>query len=343
MSTPEVNRATSEEVLVVDAAGSVLRGLERLFRDAGLGVTAVSDFGRAQDQISNRFFSVALVDLDTPTAGGGLELLQFAKTHSPLTTVIVMTGRQTFDAAAAAFRAGAHDVIPKTKEAIPYLRERVLGATRAIKANHEREDLLVEVSEVHEEFLKEMMELSRRVTDLEERLLTEDGMGSSTRDLAGPFELLLVDDDPGLGAEIRRALTPEAGWRIRSVQSGGEALDSASQTTPHVLVVKETLPDLPGRMVVKTVKATAPDVAALLFTPPSGTAQGEVKMVEGSRLLSIVPAFRELGQILPALEDVREALRRKTRERRYLQAFRKEHFHFLKRYHLLKQRLSRTS
>ena len=33
-------------------------------------------------------------------------------------------------------------------------------------------------------------------------------------------------------------------------------------------MVKEDLPDLPGSMVVHTVKSSAPDAVTLLYTPP---------------------------------------------------------------------------
>jgi len=47
----------------------------------------------------------------------------------------------------------------------------------------------------------------------------------------------------------------DKGWRVQHAQSGGEALDIATQIPPHVVVAKESLPDLTGSMVVKTIKA----------------------------------------------------------------------------------------
>jgi hypothetical protein len=136
-------------------------------------------------------------------------------------------------------------------------------------------------------------------------------------------------------------LPTAAGWRFRPALTGGEALDVVSQSRPHIVMVKEQLPDLPGSMVVKTVKSGAPDAITLLYSPPGRAgAPGELKMVEGSRIMNLIPHFSNHKQLVAPLEEIREALRQKTRERRYLQAFRQGHFDFLQRYNALKQRLA---
>src|SRR5882757_4611938 len=98
--------AAGQEVLVVDADEQVVKGLDRLLTRVGLIVTGTPDPIRARDQLLNKFFAVALVDADTPTPGGGLELLQFARDKSPLTSIIVMTARKSYEVAVRAFRGG---------------------------------------------------------------------------------------------------------------------------------------------------------------------------------------------------------------------------------------------
>lgn len=325
----------------MDRDENVLRGVERLLREAGLTVSSLTDPARVRDQVVNRYIPIVLCDLDTPKPDGGIELLQFIRQRSPMTSVVVMTGRPSFDAVAGPFRAGAKDVVPKTPGSIAYLRQRMVAIATEGTAEVSRQQLLGEVTEVHEEFLKKMMELARHLTDLEDRLLNRDGSNISAVSTIGTISVLLVDDEPGLMATLQKALPHEKGWRLRYAQSGGEALDAASQTVPDVLVVKEQLPDLPGTMVVKTIKAGAPDVFALLFTPPGDDNKtGEVKMVETSRMTVLIHSFSDTQQLVDALDEIREALKRKSRERRYLQSFRKEHFEFLKRYQRIKQRLA---
>ena len=67
--------AAGQEILVVDGDEQVVKGLDRLLTRVGLTVTGTGDHGRARDQILNKYFAVALLDVDTPTPGGGLELL----------------------------------------------------------------------------------------------------------------------------------------------------------------------------------------------------------------------------------------------------------------------------
>ena len=135
-------------------------------------------------------------------------------------------------------------------------------------------------------------------------------------------------------------LTAAQGWQFRAALTGGEALDVVTQMRPQIVIVKEDLPDLPGSMVVNTVKASAPEVLTILYTPPgkSGRA-GEVKLVDAGRAMSLLSSYSDPAQLVAPLGEIREALKQKSHERRYLQAFRQKHFEFLQRYNGLKVRL----
>jgi two-component system, OmpR family, response regulator len=329
--------AAGQEVLVVDADDQVLKGLDRLLTRVGLIVTGTHDPVRARDQLLNKFFAVALVDADTPTPGGGIELLQFARDKSPLTSVVVMTAQKSYETAVRAFRAGAADVVLKEPDVVPYLRERVVEAATDIKATADRNSLLEEVAETHEEFLRRMRELTHEAVDLEDRLSgrTEEG-----GDELATVSVVLVDDDPAALERLSRVLTSAAGWQFRTALTGGEALDVVTQMRPQIVIVKEDLPDLPGSMVVHTVKSSAPEAVTMLYTPPgrSGRA-GEVKLVDTNRVMNLISGYADPEQLVAPLGEIREALRQKAKERRYLQAFRHRHYEFLQRYNGIKQRL----
>ncbi len=334
------NPWTGQELLIVDQDERVLRGLEKLFGDVGLLVTSVTDTGRARELLTNKFFPVALFDLDTPGTDEGLELLQFAKERSPVTNLLMMAARRTFEAASAAFRAGAADVVPKSQDAVGYLRDRVIRACQEVEAKTDAQSLMTQLAEVHEDFLREMMDLSRRVVDMEDRILSREQGSSPSLQEVSHIPVLLVDDDSALFNALERLLPSERGWRLRIAQSGGEALDAATSSPPRVAVIKENLPDLPSSMVVKTIKANNPEGIVLLFTPPAGTAVGEVKAVESSRLLTLVPSFTDPAQLAAALEDVREAIKQKGKERRYLKVFRRDHLEFINRYNRVRTKLN---
>jgi hypothetical protein len=93
-------------------------------------------------------------------------------------------------------------------------------------------------------------------------------------------------------------------------------------------------------MVVKTVRSSLPDAITLLYNPserPGGS--GELKMVDKSRIMSLVPNYSDAGQLVGPLNEIREGLKQKNKERRYLQAFRQRNYEFLQRYASLKQRI----
>jgi len=306
-------------------------------------VTILSDIERARDQIANRFFPVILADLDTPTQNAGIDLIKFARERSPLTAVIVMSRRIGFDAIAPVFRAGATDVIPKAREYVHDLRERVLKAATDVKSSLGRDQLLVDLVDLNEELLRRMMVLSRQATDAEDKLLAREGGLSSSASGLGALNLLLVDDDAALASALEKELTEDKGWHVRHVQSGGEALDSASQIPPTVVVAKENLPDLTGSMVVKTIKATIPSLIAMVFVPPSPGQAGEVRIADQSRLQVLLPQFIAPGEIVVQLKEVRDALSRKARERRYVKIFQTQHMDVLQKCHKLKHAAEQKS
>jgi DNA-binding NtrC family response regulator len=308
-----------------------------LLRVAGLGVTVLADIERAKDQIANRFFPVVLADLDTPTQNAGIDLIKFTRERSRQTAVIVMSRRIGFDAVAPVFRAGATDVIPKAREYVHDLRERVVRAAADVKAAMGRDQLLTELCDLNEDLLRKMMALSRQATDAEDKLLAREGGLSSSASGLGALNLLLVDDGASLASALEQELTAEKGWRFRHVLSGGEALDSATQLPPSVLVAKENLPDLTGSMVVKTIKASVPSLVAMVFAPPSPGQAGEVKIADQSRLHVLLPKFTAATELIAQLTEVRDALTRKARERRYLKIFQTQYMDVLQKCHRLKQ------
>ncbi len=335
-STP--SSAAGQEILVVDADEQVIKGLDRLLTRVGLVVTGTPDPVRARDQLLNKFYAVALIDADTPTPGAGIELLQFARDKAPLTSVIVMSARKSYETSVKAFRAGAVDVVLKEPDVVPYLRERVIEAASELQSTSERNTLMEEISETHEEFLRRMRDMAKEVVDIEDRLL---GRATGDADDGGDgMNVVLVDDDPSALSKLESVLQTSNGWHFRVAVTGGEALDMVTQMRPQIVLVKEQLPDLPGSMVVKTVRAGNPDAVTLLYNPPvrPGTS-GEVKMIDTSRVMTLVPNYTDVGQLVAPLDEIREGLRQKTKERRYLQAFRQRNYEFLQRYASLKQRI----
>jgi response regulator RpfG family c-di-GMP phosphodiesterase len=214
----------------------------------------------------------------------------------------------------------------------------VVRAARDVQTALGRDQLLSEFSDANDELVRKLMELSARATELEDKLLASD-RESSSANLLGALQLLVVDDESDLVTELEKALPADKGWRVQHAQSGGEALDIATQVPPQVLVAKESLPDLTGSMVIKTIKASVPSLVAMLVVPAAGGREGEVKMVEQSRLHTLIPRFKSASDLVVQLSEVRDALQRKVRERRHVKIFQTQYLEILQRCHRLQKQL----
>jgi DNA-binding response OmpR family regulator len=328
-----------QEVLVVDGDEKVQRGMAQLLADNHLQPTIVGDAGRARELIHEKYFAVALVDLDTPHTNGGLELVRWLKQYAPSTHLLVLASRKVFESAVEAFRAGADDIIVKSPDQVEYLRRRVVDLAASVQKSIADQRLIEEVLGVHEEFLRRLMEQSRRTSELEQQI----GGGAQPQDADIDCAVLVVEDDGWLTKELGEALRRRGGYTLTTAGSGGEGLDKASVGRFQLALVRDTLPDLPGSMVVSALKAQTPETITILYSRPGDARPGKAEVIEGSRAIALVPEFKDGDQMLARIDELREAFRRKSRERRYLAAFRHDNYELLKRYADLKQRLARAA
>jgi DNA-binding NtrC family response regulator len=330
-----------QEVLILDADAGVQQGVYQLLSTVGLIVTALADPAAARKEVADRFFSVALVDVDTPAPGEGLGFLQYIKERSPATQLLVLSARRTFEMTVRAFRAGAMDVIIKEPDSVEYLKSRVVELARRGLRTEVSRKLLTEVGQAHEEFLNRLMEAARRIVDLEERIAGRtEGSAASSDSGRVEFGILVVDGD-GTLADLLEGNVDKEGYTVRWAATGGEAFDLVGQGGIQLALVQRVLPDLPGSMVVKSIKQLSSSTIVLEVAAP-GDAPGWVHVVETTRNIPLVAKLTDYKQILPHIAELREAYRAKGRERRYLRAFRAQHFDFIKRYVELKQRIAQA-
>jgi DNA-binding response OmpR family regulator len=195
--------------------------------------------------------------------------------------------------------------------------------------------VLNEVRGAQEEFLQRFMEAEKRALDLADKLAGKD----PNRDVdVGELAVLIVDEVD----ELAESLTGAAprGFTFIHATSGGEGLDRASSGRFHYAMVAEDLHDLPSSMVVRSIKTQNPETVVLQFRGPAEN--GKVELVETVGTRVIIDPFSDARQILERLDELAEAFRAKSRERRYLQAFRERHYDFLRRYVELKTKIERA-
>lgn len=319
------------EVLVVDSDSAVQRGLDKILGPRGLPVSGATTHEKALELIATKVFGVVVVDLDTPIPNAGLTLVEAVRERSPTTLVIVLASRKAFDAAVSAFRAGAHDVVLKAPDQVDYLTARVVDAAGDWVTRGKTKVLLGEIRETLEEFLKRMMDAERRVTDLEDQV---SGRPQGRTDIDEEVRLLFADSDDRLYKALSRT---SQGYSFTLAQTGGEALDYFAKGAYQIALVGPTLPDLPSSLIIKTLKAQAPETIVIAYEP-----NGRLDIIEGSRTISIVPKFTSAAQLADRLDELAQAHRAKGKERRYLSAFRERHFEFLRKLSDLRKKVERA-
>ncbi len=330
-----VRELIGAEVLVIDQDERVTKGVTQLLSAASLHVTTIDEPHAAFDLMHRKFFSVVVVDLDTPTPNAGLDTVREIKTISPTSMVIMLTPRKSYSDAVESIRAGAIDIILKSPESVSYLKDRVLEAAGRSVNKREVNSVLVEVKKVYDEFLDLFMKSERRALDLSDQLAGRDPKKLTSYE---EIRVLVVEDASELGKAL--AASEKSGYSFQTAASGGQALDLCSSAKFHIVMVAGLLHDLPGSMVIRSVKTQNPEVVAIEFQPPGP--QGKVEIVESTKRIDVIDSFTDPKQLLDRLDEIAEAFRAKSRERRYTQAFRERHYDFLRRYVELKLKVDRA-
>ena len=323
------------EVLVVDQDPRVHEGMGPLLSAVDLHVTCVGDPAAALARVREQFFSVVLVDVDTPVPSGGIELIHAIHRASPTSMIIALTPRRSFEDAVAAVRAGAIDLVLKAPDSVPYLRSRTVEAAAMSVGRREVDAVLAEIRDVQGDFLERFMEADRRATDLADRLAGKDPARSLSFD---NLAVLLVDEVDSLRDTLTDAAP--AGFRFVHAASGGESLDRMSQDTFHYALVSEELTDLPATMIVSALRAQTPETVILTFRGPAPG--GAVTLIETQGPRVIMPTFEDGAELAARLDEMAEAFRARARERRYLQGFRERHYDFLRRFVGIKTKIERA-
>jgi DNA-binding NtrC family response regulator len=322
------------EVLVLDNDARVHAGIEQLLAPAHMHVTCVSDEPSALALVDQKFFAVALIDIDTHVPRDGIATIRKLKQKSPTTMVIALTPRRSFDDAVDAVRAGAVDLILKAPDSVAYLKERVIDAVARSAGRREIDSVLAEIRKVHDEFLEKFMAAERVAIDTADKVAGRD----QSRMIGMDEMTVLVVDEADTFVKAMTAAKPK-GFGFQHAHSGGEALAILGGEL-HYAMISDELSDLPARTIAKSIRSASPDTVVLIYRGPGP--EGQVNLIETAGTRPIVKPFTEASQLIARMDDLAEAWRAKARERRYTQLFREKHFDFLRRYVELKTKIDRA-
>src|SRR4029079_7612758 len=84
-------------------------------------------------------------------------------------------------------------------------------------------------------------------------------------DILDPMRVLVVDDDPGIGESLGRALRRE-GYDVGLAQDGEVALTSVAADPPDAMILDVAMPKLDGLSVCKRLRADGNALPILVLT-----------------------------------------------------------------------------
>ncbi len=171
-------------VLVVDDEQSMRNMLAIALQQEGYEVVTAEDGEAARREIEARSVDLIVSDIRMPGLDG-IEVLRFAREHTPGTEVILVTAYASTASAVEALRLGAYDYIIKPFD-IDELKLTVQRALEVKELRKENVDLKLQLTDRHRlgdlvgksEAMARVFELIKRVTDSDFTVLITGGSGT---------------------------------------------------------------------------------------------------------------------------------------------------------------------
>ncbi len=325
----------TESALIVSQRQTAQAALQDLLSQSEINSVVVADADAARAVIAKTPYPVVLIDVDSLPLSSVLTLLTELRLLAPRTDLIALIDEPSFDTTVQLVRRGAVDIICRSTDDKRLLGPRVLSSLKDAKQRADRSQMLRDYSTLAEDLLYRLTDTARRIGELKAQL-TQRGSGSPASPTDDYVSVLLVEDDGWLTQSLSPLVT--SSFSLTTVVSGGEALDRSSERPFDLALIKETLPDLPSRTVVRSLQAQSPETLVMMYFPPSRGKPGRIDRLEGSRVTTLVSAFTSAKQLAERLVELQQAQAARRRERRYLAEFRSENYELLKRIAELRKR-----
>jgi len=326
-----------DSALIISLRPHTQLELQKLLGEADVNSVVVADTDEARAAIAKTAFPVALIDVDSLPLTQVLSLLTDLRRLAPRSELIAFLDEPHFDTAVQLVRRGAVDIICRTSDDLRLLGPRVATAFREAKQRGDRSQMLRDYSAITEDLLYRLTDTARRVGELKAQLSSGTrGSGSPASPTDDYVSVLIVEEDGWLSQSLAPLVS--SSFSLTTVGSGGAALDRVSEKTFDLALIKESLPDLPSRTVIRSVQAQCPETLVMLYLPPLRGKPGRIDRLEGPRVTTLVSAFTSAKQLAERLAELQQAQVARRRERRYLAEFRAENYELLKRLAELRKR-----
>lgn len=328
----------TDSALLVSRREQILSELQRSLAESEVNIVTAGDAEAALALAGKTPFPVVVVDVDSVSLSAAVFLLSDLRRLLPRTELLVILDEPNFDLAVQLVRRGAVDIVCRATDHLHLLGPRVAAALRDAKQRADRSQLLRDYTVLTEDLLYRLTDTGRRMGELKAQVNSSSkGSGSPATPGDDCVNLLVVEEDGWLSQSLVPLLSNA--FSVTTVVSGGAALDRASEKTFELALVKDTLPDLPSKTVIRSLQAQSPETLLLMYVPPFRNNPGRIDRLEaGGKVSSLVSSFTSAKQLAERLAELQQAQLARRRERRYLAEFRSENYELLKRLAELRKR-----
>ena len=117
--------------------------------------------------------------------------------------------------------------------------------------------------------------------------------------------ILIVDDEEDVRAVIQLGLEMQAGWKVLNAESGAEAIKTAANQQPDVILLDLMMPDMDGRTTLQKLKndPKTEQIPVIVMTAKSKSA-----VEENLRDLDVAAIFTKPLRPLNLAQEISEVL-----------------------------------
>lgn len=352
---------SGEAILILETDPAAEQQLNEVLTGAGFDVYAADSVGSVVQALATTPFPIVFID--TLCAGSKLDQVADRATSAQPDVMIVFTGEEcSASAALQILRGGGADFVSKPF-APPLLLDRVRAALerrsrrrarvkawerRAKAAEHAlniaeigsgaHASTLQQMDEFAEYALEIFLNMERKNMEVEQRLRSFENPDAAERRPALSTWVAHSDAEFANGVA---SLADKLHLKIAPPMStGGEVLDKISEAPPQLLVLDAMLPDIPGELLVQTVRAEWPELQMVVIEG-WGTDQREVVVIGGS-----APEVRRSMQTVQDLIDMMQIASERANDaalgRDFAEGFKTRHEEFLRRFAEMKKAIGQT-
>lgn len=344
-------------ILVYDRDPTVVDFLRRETAPLGYGFSHARTASAIKDFAGRQQIVLAFLELDDPE-NDVAALATSLHTMQPEAQVFMMGRRRDADELLPLLRRSGHDYLVKPIQAQEFheavatrvrRRDRLMAVRtqleeevaelKAIAGGNPtlREDLREELSTFLELSLQTFMQLERQNVELRQRVAVVDDPASAAR-MNRIFHAWITHSDPRFSQGVL-ALEDRIGIKFdKQMTTGGEVLDRISAEKPDLVLLGDSLPDIPAELITESIRSEHPSVA-IVMVRRWGAPDMYAELLGQKEGDSLVRPLRNADDLVAVLESAKARCAAADLGREFFRKFSESHGKFLDHYRTFRRLL----